>query len=278
MSVDASKTSVGKPKIIGAASWAPLGTALPTDAKTALSSAYKGLGYISSDGMSNDGSRETTELKAWGGDVVQTPQTSKKDQFTTKFVEVRNKDMLEVVKGSGNISESGGMITIRENSDELDHVVLIYDILLSGGYLKRIVITDAQVVNVDAIDYKDDDLIGYPATIQAYPYPGYDSDTHREFIPPGGTLGSLTVASVAGTASGDTKITVSESKGAGNVYKIMIDLEAATVALDQDVSSWTTWNGTADITAASGKIITVVEASSDGKALKAGSATVVARA
>ena len=259
MSVDASKTSVGKPKIIGAASWAPLGTALPTDAKTALSSAYKGLGYISSDGMSNDGSRETTELKAWGGDVVQTPQTSKKDQFTTKFVEVRNKDMLEVVKGSGNISESGGMITIRENSDELDHVVLIYDILLSSGYLKRIV-------------------IGYPATIQAYPYPGYDSDMHREFIQPGGTLGSLTVASVAGTASGDTKITVSESKGAGNVYKIMIDLEAATVALDQDVSSWTTWNGTADITAASGKIITVVEASSDGKALKAGSATVVARA
>lgn len=276
--MDASKTSVGKPKIIGAAHWAPIGTALPTDAVTALSSAYKDLGYISSDGMSNDTSREVQELKAWGGDVVQSPQTSKKDQFTSKFVEVRNKDVLKMVKGNANVSESDGMITLRENSKELDHGVLVYDILLSGGYVKRIVTPDAQVINVGSIDYKDDDLIGYPATIQAFPYSDYDGDTHREFIQPGGTLGSLTVASVAGMASGDTKITVSEEKGSGDVYKIMIDLEAETVALGQDVSSWTTWNGSSDITAASGKIITVVEASSDGKALKAGSVTVVAKA
>ena len=58
----------------------------------------------------------------------------------------------------------------------------------------------------------------------------------------------------------------------------MIDLAAETVELDQDVSTWTTWNGSDDITAATGKIITVVEATSDGYAVKAGSQTVTAKA
>ena len=36
--------SVGKPKIAGAVYVAPLGTTLPTDAVTALATAFKGLG------------------------------------------------------------------------------------------------------------------------------------------------------------------------------------------------------------------------------------------
>ena len=38
--------STGKPKITGAVYRAPLGTALPTDATTALSGAFVDMGYI----------------------------------------------------------------------------------------------------------------------------------------------------------------------------------------------------------------------------------------
>lgn len=92
------------------------------------------------------------------------------------------------------------------------------------------------------------------------------------------TFGTLTVTSAAGTATGDTKITVTPAKEAsGNVYKYKVGSAAETVTYGQNVKTWTAWDGTSGITAASNQKITVVEASSDYKALKAGNATVTAK-
>lgn len=92
------------------------------------------------------------------------------------------------------------------------------------------------------------------------------------------TLGTLTVTSTAGTSSGNTKITVSPAKAnAGNVYKYKVGSAAETVTYGQNVKTWTAWDGTSEITAANSQKITVVEASSDYKALKAGNATVTAK-
>lgn len=91
-------------------------------------------------------------------------------------------------------------------------------------------------------------------------------------------IGGLTVASSAGASSGKTAITVTESKGSGNIYKYKVGEAAEDVYFQQDVSTWTTWDGSADITAATGKKITIVEATSTGVAQKAGSDTVTAHA
>lgn len=92
------------------------------------------------------------------------------------------------------------------------------------------------------------------------------------------TLGTLTVTSAAGTASGTTKITVTPAKAnAGNVYKYKVGSAAETVTYGQNVRNWSTWDGTSDITAASSQKITVVEADSAYKAIKSGDATVTAK-
>lgn len=92
------------------------------------------------------------------------------------------------------------------------------------------------------------------------------------------TLGTLTVTSAAGTASGTTKITVTPAKAnAGNVYKYKVGSAAETVTYGQNVRTWSTWDGTSDITAASSQKITVVEADSAYKAIKSGNATVTAK-
>lgn len=88
-------------------------------------------------------------------------------------------------------------------------------------------------------------------------------------------LKGLTVTSAAGTSSGTTKITVSPAKESGGVYKYKVADSATAVTYGQNVQTWTAWNGTADITAESGKTITVVEADADYKAVGAGTATVV---
>ena len=95
---------------------------------------------------------------------------------------------------------------------------------------------------------------------------------------PGGTLGELTVASAAGTESGDTAITVTPAKGSGNLYKYKAVAAAQPVTYGQNVQTWQAWDGSADITAATGQVITVVECGSDYKAVAAGSATVTAKA
>ena len=92
------------------------------------------------------------------------------------------------------------------------------------------------------------------------------------------TLGTLTVNSVAGTTSGDTKITVNPAKeNANNVYKYKVATEAVTVGYGQNLRNWSTWDGKSDITAANGQKITVVECDGTYKALNAGSANVTAR-
>lgn len=92
------------------------------------------------------------------------------------------------------------------------------------------------------------------------------------------TLGTLTVNSTAGTASGDTKITVNPDKeNANNVYKYKVAAEAVTVGYGQNLRNWTSWDGKADIKAATGQKITAVECDGTYKALNAGSASVAAK-
>lgn len=92
------------------------------------------------------------------------------------------------------------------------------------------------------------------------------------------TLGTLTVNSVAGAATGDTKITVNPAKeNTGNVYKYKVAADAVTVGYGQNLRNWTTWDGKADIKATTGQKITVVECDGTYKALNAGSTSVTAK-
>lgn len=93
-----------------------------------------------------------------------------------------------------------------------------------------------------------------------------------------GTLGTLTVSSAAGTASGTTKLTVTPAKARGNQYKYKTGVSAQNVVYGQNVQTWTAWDGTADITATTGQVVTVVECGSGYNAKSAGNATVTAKA
>lgn len=92
------------------------------------------------------------------------------------------------------------------------------------------------------------------------------------------TLGTLTVTSATGTVTGDTKITVNPAKeNSNNVYKYKVATDAVTVGYGQNLRNWTSWDGKADIKAATGQEITVVECDGTYKALNAGSASVTAK-
>lgn len=96
-------------------------------------------------------------------------------------------------------------------------------------------------------------------------------------VPPS-ELGELNITSAAGTNVGDTKISVSPALISGNSYKYKVGDAAQAVTAGQNVKTWTVWDGTTDITAATGKVITVVECNSTYAAVNAGSTTVTSKA
>lgn len=73
-------------------------------------------------------------------------------------------------------------------------------------------------------------------------------------------------------------MTVTPAKASGNQYKYKTGASATPVTYGQNVQTWTAWDGTSDITATTGQVVTVVECDSDYKAVASGSATVTAKA
>ncbi len=94
-----------------------------------------------------------------------------------------------------------------------------------------------------------------------------------------GALQTLTVASKAGTDTGDTKLTVTEAKLLGRTYQYKTHASVAPTAAYGDVlSGWTAWDGVADITATSTHKLSLCEVGSDGKVKRYGTVAVTAKA
>lgn len=180
MANDSSNVSFGKPKTTGAVFVAPHGTTLPTDATSALDSAFKGLGYVSEDGLVNSVESDTENVNAWGGDLVLVGQTSFMETFQVNLIET-NAEALKVYYGEDNVTVVGDNITVTQNSEMLPQVSVVFELVLTGGRIKRIVVPNAQIVDRSGeITYTDGDAIAYPALFQAYP--DGNGNSHTEYI------------------------------------------------------------------------------------------------
>lgn len=203
MANNSANVQIGKPRVAGGVWMGDEGATLPTNAKSAIDdSAFSCIGYCSEDGVTNSDSMTTTDIKAWGGDIVASPLTEKKDTFKWKMIESSNPSVLKLVHGDANVSgivASG--ITVQVNAtDKVPHAFII-DMQVSKNILKRITIPRGKVTGIGDVVYKNGDAVGYEVTITAFP--DTNGNTHYEYIqegtPSGGTTYSYTAVEPVGS-------------------------------------------------------------------------------
>ena len=167
--------------MIGGGVWtAPTGTTAPTDATTALSSAFASLGYISEDGVVNSNSPSTEKIKAWGGQVVLIVKSEQPDTFKIKFIEALNTNVLQTVYGSANVTTSTNKINVVVNGKDPGEYVYAIDMVMTGGALKRIVIPCGALSALADIVYKNSEAVGYEVTLDALP--DSSGNNHYEYF------------------------------------------------------------------------------------------------
>lgn len=178
---NSANVSAGKPKIDGAIFRAPFGTTPPTSASTTLDAAFKAMGYVSSDGVTNSNSISTSSIKAWGGDTVLVSQTDKTDTISFTLIESLNEDVIGAVFGTDNVSGALATgLTVEVNGDAQKEAVWVINMVLNGDTAKRIVIPNGVISAIADIVYKDDTAIGYGITLSCLP--DADGNTHYEYI------------------------------------------------------------------------------------------------
>lgn len=177
----ATNVMVGKPKIAGAVFRAAAGTTLPTDSTSALAAAYKDLGYCSEDGLTNNNSPSSENIKAWGGDIVYTYQSEKPDTFSFTLIESGNIEVLKAVYGDANISGSfSSGLTVKANAKELTENPWVIEMVRRDGGSHRICIPNGKISEIGEIKYTDTDVIGYAITLSCTP--DSSGNTHYEYM------------------------------------------------------------------------------------------------
>jgi hypothetical protein len=162
MTVSADKVVVAGPATgTGGVRVAVDGTALPITAAASLAAAWHDLGYVGENGVTQSIGTDTNKIRAWGGDIVRTVQTSHELTYQFDLIEL-NDYTLEEFYGNA----AGGVVEI-DGTQPTGHPWIID--MLDGTNRIRIVIPDGQITDRGDVVYNGSDAAALPVTLSCYP-------------------------------------------------------------------------------------------------------------
>jgi hypothetical protein len=166
MSRDATQVAVGQDLY---AYVAPTGSTAPTDATTAVAAAFKDLGWVNEDGLTEGASLEKTDIKGVNGSTVRSVITGQSKTFKLTLLESKNINVLGLYYGSSStFTGATGPATVSVKSKARDLRAFIFDIF-DGSDTTRIYVPTAEVSSVGDIVYNASGTpIGYEVEITAY--------------------------------------------------------------------------------------------------------------
>ena len=139
---DSTMVSLGKFKVGGYATGHPRHHTA-TDSATALPSAYKLLGYLSEDGLTNTTDTDTTEIKDANGTTVMKIITSYAESYQFALLEVLRAESAKLRYNSDAVTGTDKSMTIKHQMPSDEDFVLVFEIAMSGDVKDRLVIGNA---------------------------------------------------------------------------------------------------------------------------------------
>ncbi|WP_285189946.1 hypothetical protein [Rhodococcus sp. MEB041] len=161
------------PPVSGPIFWGPLGTVGPTNETTAVPVAAKSLGYIGEDGVTLTEGRDTTKIKAFGGDTVLVVQTDHTVTLQFTVLEFLNEEVAKAVNGDTNVtvtpatSTLGTRIATVKNAKKLPHKVWLIDVIDDAKKL-RLWVPDGQITTVGDAQLVHTNVLSRQLTVECF--------------------------------------------------------------------------------------------------------------
>lgn len=175
MALDKSSVLVGTPDQLttGAIAKAPIGTALPTDAVTALGSAFVAGGYVSEDGLKLTPSISTSDIRDWSGSLVRRIIQTFDGTLSWNMLQT-DEESLKVAFGDANVtataatSSHGNQLSVSLNATLPERSSWAFS-MKDGDHRIRVVVPDGQVTTVGEVSFTAGGAIVWPVTLSCYP-------------------------------------------------------------------------------------------------------------
>lgn len=151
MAINALNVVVGAPDqsaTVGAVNWAAVDTTLPTDARTALTSAWTAGGYVSSDGVTLSIEQGTTSIPDWSLGHVRTLLEDFTGTVTFTFIQT-DADTLKMLFGDANVtvtaatSTAGALIKVSIGAELPAPKAFVFN-MKDGNQRVRLALPNAQ--------------------------------------------------------------------------------------------------------------------------------------
>jgi hypothetical protein len=151
---------------IGVCYIAPEGTALPTDADTALNVAFVDYGEISVDGLTEAFSVETSTIENWEGETIRILQTKTELTFRVRFLETTEETMELFYGGSVESQTTASRIPLQ-TPDPTPMALAITLTDTGDDTFKRFIIPRAVVQDRSEVQHMSGDASSYEVTFAA---------------------------------------------------------------------------------------------------------------
>jgi hypothetical protein len=161
--------------VSGAVYVAPVGTTGPTASGSTLDSAFADLGYVSSDGITENIDRTTTQIRAWqNGSLVREVTSEGTYSVELTFIETQE-EVLELYYGTLN---NAGEFDVDPTSTG-GRKSFVLDVV-DGDTIERTYIPAGEITAVGQRTLASGEAIGYQVTITAYA--DENSTTFKKFF------------------------------------------------------------------------------------------------